>query len=100
MRSSTRLLVLPAAEQDLAEILRYTSETWGSGQAESYESVLRNAFAPLQLFPKLGRPSYDTPNERELILRHHTIRYRIDETVNTVTILRIVNPRRRSTPSR
>ncbi len=52
-----------------------------------------NTFERILRFPEIGRPSPHAENERELILKYHTIVYRYRD--NTVTILRIVNPRRR-----
>lgn len=75
--------------------MRYTADTWGTGRAESYETLLWNSFGRLKDFPELGRPSLHVPGERELILEHHIVTYRYDESLDTVTVLRIVNPRRR-----
>jgi plasmid stabilization system protein ParE len=69
-------------------------KTWGNDHALTYYTLLWDAFRRIQAFPKIGRQvSADRPDVRELILEYHTIvyRYRAD----SVTIFRIVNPRRR-----
>lgn len=59
-----------------------------------YETLLRDAFRRIQTFPEIGRQADQGPPDiRKLILEHHTVVYRYAD--DTVTILRIVNPRRR-----
>lgn len=93
MKSNTDLRFSRQANQDLDDILQYTSKTWGDAQEAAYRRILGNAFARILRFPEIGRPSPHAEHERELILRHHTIvsRYAND----SVTILRIVNLRRK-----
>jgi plasmid stabilization system protein ParE len=94
MTSNIELRVSPRAEQDLAALLNYTRKTWGTGQEDAYALVIRNAFGRIQAFPEIGRRvSEQRPTVRELVLEYHTIVYRYRG--NTVTILRVVNPRRR-----
>ena len=94
MTSSTELRTAPQAERDIAHILRYTRTNWGTAQERVYESILREAFQRIRTFPEIGRgDSEREPEIRELILEHHTIVYSYRN--DTVTILRIVNPRRK-----
>ncbi len=93
MTSNTDLRFSREANQDLDDILQYTAKTWGNAQEIVYGRILHNAFARILRFPEVGRPAPHAENERELILRHHTIVYRYRD--ETVTILRIVNPRQR-----
>ncbi len=81
------------AGDDIDSILAYTFDTWGSAQEVTSRLVLWNAFRRIQTFPEIGRlVSEDRDDLRERILEHHIILYRYHE--NTVTILRILNPRR------
>jgi toxin ParE1/3/4 len=93
MKSSTDFIISPEAEQDIQEILRYSLETWGEDQISAYWSVIWDAAHRIRSFPEIGRLSPVRSGERELSLPHHTIFYRYAG--NTVTILRIVNPRRK-----
>ncbi len=92
MTSNTDLVISLDAERDIQEILQYTLNTWGDDQVTAYWSVIWEAFQRIRAFPQMGRrrPQSD---EREYPLRQHTIVYRYRD--NTVTILRIINPRRR-----
>lgn len=93
MTSSTDLVINPDAERDIQAILQYTLDTWGDDRVTAYWSVIWDALQRIRAFPTMGRPSPYASDERELILKHHTIVYRYQD--NTVTILRIVNPRQR-----
>ncbi|MBA3275825.1 MAG: type II toxin-antitoxin system RelE/ParE family toxin [Chloroflexia bacterium] len=94
MMSNIEFRVSPRAEQDLAAIRNYTRKTWGTGQEDAYALVIRNAFGRIQAFPEIGRRvSEQRPTVHELVLEYPTIVYQY--AANTVTILRIVNPRRR-----
>ena len=91
-KSSTDLIIDPEAEQDIQDILQYTLDTWGDDQVEAYWSVIWDAFQRIRVFPEMGRRR-PFPNEREVVLAHHIIVYRHHR--NIVTVLRILNPRRR-----
>ena len=93
MTSSTDLVINPDAERDIQEILQYTLDTWGDDQVTAYWSVIWEAFQRIRTFPNLGRLSPYALDELEFVLEHHTIVYQY--ATNTVTILRIVNPRRK-----
>ena len=74
-------------------IYRYTLEQWGEAQAEAYDEMLHLAFLLLRDFPEMGHALMHERDMREHHLRHHTIVYRYDGA--TLTIVGIVNPRRR-----
>jgi len=94
MTSNTELRVSREAERNIDDILQYTLKTWGNGQARTYYTTLWDAFRRIQVFPEIGKQaSPDSSEVRELVLEYHTIVYR--HRGNAVTILRIVNPRRR-----
>ena len=99
MTSRTELIVTPQAREDVQEIYQYTYARWDIDQAEAYDAMLHSTFLLLREFPEMA-PAGEVPGVREHHLKHHTVIYRYDRKENTVTILRIVNPRRRSTPSR
>ena len=44
-----------SAEEDLAEIARYTFDTWGREQLEAYRQRLEQSIARLVDLPELGR---------------------------------------------
>lgn len=52
----------PAAESDLREIWRYTVESWGQQQAETYLMQLADAFSVLADNPLLGRERPEIAN--------------------------------------
>lgn len=93
MTSNTDLVISSDAERDIQEILHYTLDTWGDDQVTAYWSVIWDALQRIRAFPTMGRSSPYASDEREVVLEHHTIVYRYQS--NTVTILRIVSPRRR-----
>lgn len=91
MKSSIELRFSAEADEDLADILQFTFDTWGSAQEERYRETMRRAFTRLMRFPELGRPVPGFSEERELFLKHHIIAYRYQ--ANVLTILRIVSSR-------
>lgn len=94
MMSGIDLVFSAEAEEDIDSVLAYTFNTWGSAQEGTYRGVLWNAFQRIQAFPEIGRRvSGDREDLREHTLEHHIILYRYAN--DTVTILRVVNPRRR-----
>lgn len=90
MLSGTNLIISPDAEVDIRDILRYTLETWGRPQRNAYFAELKRAARRLQAFPEIGRERED--GVREYAFRHHVILYRHEG--DTVTILRVMHPRR------
>ena len=49
-----RLILSPQAQNDFADILQYTLETWGKAQALFYRSILGKALVTLQENPWIG----------------------------------------------
>lgn len=93
MKSGTEFIILPEAEDDIADILRYTAQAWGEEQQIRYLAALWDAFKRIQEFSDIGRRRPDLePTIRELYLTRHTIVYRRESA--RVSILRIINPRR------
>jgi len=49
-----RLRIAAAARQDLADVVEYTAQHWGSAQARRYVLVLQSTFRTLLKHPGLG----------------------------------------------
>ena len=90
MTSNTRLQFTAAFQSDIADILQYTIELWGPEQADKYEDEIFEALERLRQYPELGR--LVSGSEREMAIRHHVVLY--DFIGTTVTLLRILHPRR------
>jgi len=48
------VILSPQAEEDFADILQYTLETWGEAQAYAYRDVLDKALPTIQQHPQIG----------------------------------------------
>lgn len=48
------LFLSPQAEDDFADILQYTLETWGENQVYVYRAVLDKALLTIKQNPRLG----------------------------------------------
>ena len=93
MPSRRRLSLSPTAENDLADILQYTEQRWGTEQADSYQATLRRALLELLEYPHIGRARPDLPaGYRSRLADQHLIYYRIEEEV--IRVSRIVHSRR------
>jgi len=53
--NSGRYWLTESAEKDLADIAKYTLETWGEEQLEIYRHLLEERLSLLVEFPELGR---------------------------------------------
>lgn len=83
----------PKAEEDLAEIWRYTARVWSPDQADSYLRGLEQKFAALCRNPELARERPEiVPPVRLSPHRAHLVIYRIEG--DAVVILRVVHNRR------
>jgi toxin ParE1/3/4 len=93
MSSRRRTLVLTGpAQRNLRSILAHSETTWGSSQADEYESVIARAFEMLVEHPELGKSAGEgRPGWRILVVQRHCIVYRYSDT--TVWILRILHKR-------
>jgi toxin ParE1/3/4 len=86
----TRLEVSPAAENDLDEILTYSTIRFGDPTATDYYFGFQDSFDKLLLNPRLGRPAEEAGKDvRCLSYRRHRIFYEIDREV--VRVLRILH---------
>jgi len=90
MTSSIELRFTPDAQQDIDQIQQYTFDRWGREQMERYQSMIYESFERIRSFPEIGHVRND--GVREFSIRHHVILYRHE--AETVTIVRVVHPRR------
>lgn len=80
------------ADQELAQILIYTIETWGAEQFSAYRDLLKTAFERIAEFPNIGR--YKAPTPTGTLTYHvgrHYIVYRLQSDI--VEILTILDDR-------
>ena len=94
MKSHIDLSLTLEADQDIVEILQYTRETYGETQAGRYERDLNRAFNRLRSFPEIGRRSSEDGSEREVVVRHHIVVYRLFP--QSLIVLRVVHVRQGS----
>jgi len=79
-RADRSLLLSPRAEDDFADILQYTMETWGEAQLFAYRAVLDKALLTIQQNPDIGhqRPELSTAH-RIFPAGRHIIVYRAND---------------------
>lgn len=76
------------AEIDFEMIRQYSVERFGVAQAERYSDWLLGSIIRLVMFPERGRSRMISGEEfRELVVRHHVIRYQI--LTSTILIVRV-----------
>jgi toxin ParE1/3/4 len=74
------LLLAPQAEEDFADILQYTLETWGEAQMLVYRDMLDKALGSIRQNPLIGRKRQElSPSHRILPAEQHIIIYRVNE---------------------
>ena len=90
--ASHKLVIAPAAKNDLKDIYQYGLRQWGQAQSESYLSTIKNQFWLLTQQPLMGteRPEL-LPDTRSLPIESHTLFYRV--TANRVEIIRVLHGR-------
>lgn len=86
------LILSPKAEEDFADILQYTLETWGENQMLIYRHALNKALQVIQQNPEIGqlRPEL-SPKHRIFPAGHHVIVYRIMH--HAIQVSRILHER-------
>lgn len=69
-------LVSKAAQNDLREIVRYTTKQWGAERARKYAAVLRSSFQKLVESPEMGRTcEWIRPGLRRHEVARHVVFY-------------------------
>lgn len=87
-----RLILSPQAEEDFADILQYTLETWGEAQFYAYRTVINDALLTLQQHPYIGRLRPElSPHHRLFPAGQHVIIYRVSDVA--VSVSRILHGR-------
>jgi toxin ParE1/3/4 len=84
-----RIVVLPAARDDLREIWRFGVLTWGEAQADRYADMIDAGIRGLGDQPYMGQGADGvSPGLRRLVLRSHVVFYRVgDEAVRIIRVL-------------
>ncbi|WP_333608045.1 type II toxin-antitoxin system RelE/ParE family toxin [Arsukibacterium sp.] len=87
-----KLIIAPAAKNDLREIYQYGLGTWGQAQSDSYLLAIKNRFWLLTEQPLIGveRPEL-LPHIRSLPIQSHILFYRV--IANRVEIIRVLHGR-------
>jgi len=87
-----QLVLSPQAEDDLADILQYTLETWGESQMQVYGKVLDDGLRMILDNPLIGftRPSV-SDKHRFFPTGEHLVAYRL--TATCIEVSRIVHGR-------
>jgi toxin ParE1/3/4 len=86
------LILSPRAEDDFADILQYTIETWGEAQAFAYRDILDKALLTIQEHPQIGhgRPELSAAH-RIFPAGSHIFVYRVTELA--ILVSRILHER-------
>jgi toxin ParE1/3/4 len=88
-----KLVLTPAAQSDLADVLSYTERQWGVSRRMAYDRQFDDAFAQLAQFPELGRsrPEYGLGVRSHRVGQHVVI---YEPTEAELLILRLLHMRR------
>lgn len=87
-----RLFLSDAARSDMEDIWDYTSERWGTVQAESYSDRIAEAFVDLCAGRATSRSAQDVrPLMRTLLVGRHIIYFRA--TPERIEIVRVLHER-------
>ena len=89
---SHRLIIAPAAKNDLKAVYQYGLRQWGKTQSEGYLSTIKSQFWLLTQQPLMDiERSELLPDMRSLPIERHTLFYRV--TANGVEIVRVLHGR-------
>jgi toxin ParE1/3/4 len=93
-----RVLVVPAADEDIEDILADLARKAGHATATRYGGLFDQLYDRLAAHPAIGprRPALG-PDIRIGIVSPYIVIYRFTDDDNTVTVLRVVHGRRRIT---
>lgn len=93
MSSHRRTVVLSLhAQDDLADILLYSWQSWGEAQRDEYEAALARAVDDLSNFPEIGTSRSELFADcRVRLVKHHVLYFR--DTGDAVEIVRILHER-------
>ena len=84
-----RLILSPAAQDDITDILLYTLQTWGEEQMDVYAASLDKGLMLLINKPDIGRSRPELYSGcRSYRIREHVVYYAVhDEDINVARIL-------------
>ena len=86
----TRVRLLPKAQEDLADIWRYTLDSWGEDQAFKYTDDLDAAFSRLADQPLIPRERIEfSPPVRIVHHASHLIVYLVDD--QGIIVIRVLH---------
>lgn len=90
--ASRKLVISPAARNDLKDIYQYGLRRWGQARSDSYLTAIKDQFLLLLQQPLIGteRPEL-LPDSRSLALQSHILFYRV--TTTDIEIIRILHGR-------
>ncbi|MFA5631782.1 MAG: type II toxin-antitoxin system RelE/ParE family toxin [Porticoccaceae bacterium] len=90
--TARKLIIAPAAKNDLKDIYQYGLRQWGQTRSDSYLATIKDQFLLLIQQPLMGmeRPEL-LPGSRSLALQSHTLFYRV--TADAIEIIRILHGR-------
>ena len=89
-----KYLVTTDALEDLAEIVRYTSDNWGNDAVEKYVGELKNKLDSISRGEVVKKVAFDLfPNLYVTRFRYHLIYY-LAEVGQRVRIVRVIHQRR------
>ena len=90
--AARKLVIAPAARNDLRDIYQYGLRQWGQAQSESYLTTIKSQFLLLIQQPLIGAERSELlPDSRSLTVESHILFYRV--TANSVEIIRILHGR-------
>ena len=87
--NSGRYWLTRSAEKDLADIAKYTLETWGEKQLEIYRHRLEKQLALLVEFPELGRNHPMLRSDFRYVVegKHYIFYRRVDSDIEVLRFL-------------
>jgi toxin ParE1/3/4 len=84
------LILSPQAEEDFADILQYTFQTWGEAQTYAYRAILDNALLVIQQYPQIGHIQPELSAAHRIFpAGRHIIVYRVKD--DSVCVSRILH---------
>jgi toxin ParE1/3/4 len=79
---NARVIITLTALDDIAEILRFTDEEWGSAQRKRYARQIKAVIDRLAIMPLMGRPQDEVyPGVRSLPVGRHLLYYTYQDDV-------------------
>lgn len=90
-----KLIIAPAAKNDLEDIYQYGLRQWGQAQSDNYLSVIKNQLWLLTEQPFIGVERAEISSDiRSLAIQSHRLFYRLK--ANQIEIIRILHGRQDS----